>query len=74
MVELELLAVQWAVEKCRLCQVTTRFKTQIIAGALSRAPVYPAEEERDILVCTVQAARASNKEAPIHRPSISTSN
>ena len=38
-------------------------KTQIIADALSRSPVFPAEEEPDILVCTVRAARTSNKEA-----------
>ena len=35
----------------------------MIADALSRSLVFPAEEVRDILVCTVRAARASNKEA-----------
>ena len=38
-------------------------KTHIIADALSRSPVFPADEELDILVCTVRAARTSNKEA-----------
>ena len=38
-------------------------KTQLIADALSRAPVFPPEEEKDILVCTVHAVRATNDEA-----------
>ena len=38
-------------------------KTQIIADALSMSPVFPAEEEQDILVCRVRAACLSNDEA-----------
>ena len=107
-VELELLAIQWAVHKCRLYlagadfQVITdhqpligimngrnldaiqnarihrlmakllgyRFKvlwtpgkTQCIADALSRFPVFRSEEKPDILVSTVLVGQETAKEA-----------
>ena len=37
-------------------------KTHFIADALSRAPVFMAEEEPDILVCTVLANKVSDQE------------
>ena len=106
-IELELLAIQWAVAKCRLYlagadfQVITdhqpllgvlngrnldavqntrihrimakllgyRFKvlwtpgkTQSIADALSRFPVFKPEEKPDILVCSVLVRQASTEE------------
>ena len=107
-IELELTAIQWAVDNCRMYLAGTEFtaitdhqplvgilngknldnisnqrihrivskligyqfkllwtpgKTQLIADAPSRAPVFPPEEEMDILVCTVHAVRATNDEA-----------
>ena len=107
-IELELLAIQWAVDKCWMYLAGTEFaaktdhqplvgilngknldaisnrrinrivsklinyqfrllwtpdKIQLIADALSMAPVFPQEEERDVLVCTVRAARVTNNEA-----------
>ena len=107
-VELELLAIQWAVHKCRLYVAGANFqvitdhqpligimngknldamqnarihrlmaklrlgytfkvlwtpgKTQCIADALSRLPVFKSEEKPDILVCTVLVGQATTKE------------
>ena len=103
-VELELLAIQWAIKKCRLYLIGAQFevitdhqplvaimngrnldamqnarihrlvskllgytfkvswtpgKTQCIADALSRSPVFAAEEAPDILVCAVLNTRES---------------
>ena len=39
-------------------------KTQSIADALSRSPVFEAEEKSDILICTVRACLASQEGQP----------
>ena len=106
MVELELLALQWATEKARLYLLGAHFsavtdhqplvaivhgqnhnahsnariqsilakligydlalywtqgKANVVADALSRAPVWPAPEDADILACTARVAMARKK-------------
>ena len=44
-------------------------KINIVANALSRAPVMPAPESRDILACTACIARTTAKESAKTKPS-----